>query len=273
MNSEGCRAAVLDALVRLEGRDGRTTFSTGEVVQEVRRSTQAFKASTIQTYVVSVMCADAPVHHANHTDDLRRVGRGRYRRAVEWSGTPAPIAKDPLRVPATTAPAPRSSPRPEAGERSQPPADTDRHAHWAWEGNVQAVVAGALASAGWQLRSVADTASRAQGVDIVADRAGRRLLVEVKGYPAGSSSAHTQARHHFGDALLAGVLMAEGDGDAACVLAFPEFTTYTNLVARSRAALERLGFGVLIVSEDGGVTEPITQAGGPILGDGRSGSG
>lgn len=267
----GCREAVLNAFVRLEARDGRTTFSAGEVVEEVRRVTSAFKTTTIQTYVVSAMCADAPVHHANHTDDLRRVGRGRYRRAVAWRESPAPTP--------TSRPSQEPKPSPlastaSASNRLVRSSGVDRHSHWAWEGNVQAVVAAALAQAGWQLRSLADTASRAQGVDIVADRAGQRLRVEVKGYPAGSTSANTQARHHFGDALLAGVLMAEGDDEASCVLAFPAFTTYTNLVTRSRTALEKLGIGVLLVGEDGVVVETVDPAGGLVLAspDGRVGS-
>ena len=61
--------------------------------------------------------------------------------------------------------------------------------------------------------------------------------------------------------------MAEADGDAACVLAFPAYTTYTNLVARSRVALETLGIGVLLVAEDGEVAEPFGPTGGRIVTD------
>lgn len=49
------------------------------------------------------------------------------------------------------------------------------------EGNVQSRVATHLAATGWSIIRVADTAQRERGVDIIAERAGQRLLVEVKG--------------------------------------------------------------------------------------------
>ncbi|MBL8775350.1 MAG: hypothetical protein JNK12_05445 [Acidimicrobiales bacterium] len=129
---------------------------------------------------------------------------------------------------------------------------------------MQSTVASALAAAGWQLRSLADTATRAHGVDITAVRDDRRLLVEVKGYPAGSSSANTQARHLFGGALLAGILMAEDKG-ACRVLAFPDYQTYTTLVRRTTAALQQLAIGVLLVAEHGEVSEAISPPDGAVL--------
>jgi hypothetical protein len=75
-----CRDEILRAFERLERRHGRTAFDLQDIVQEVQRATDAYAESTIRTQVSSVMCAQAPVNHANASDDLDRVGRGRYRR-------------------------------------------------------------------------------------------------------------------------------------------------------------------------------------------------
>lgn len=141
----------------------------------------------------------------------------------------------------------------------------DRHQHWAWEGNVQASVATALAAAGWRLRSVANTATREHGVDILADRDQRRLPVEVKGYPDGSTSAATQARHLFSGALLAGLLMPEADPEAAIVLVFPVYETYETLVRRTTGALRTLGIGIILIGEDGTATEQLPPRDGSVL--------
>ena len=252
-----CRDAVLDAFVRLERRHGRASQALDEVVREVLSSTDAYKESTLRTYVSSVLCADAPRHHANHSDDLRRAGRGRYARAIPWRGV-APLAGVQVVPPSDPSPTPAGS----VAVTSLPPGRND---HWSWEGNVQARVVAALSSTGWSVRSVADTASKERGVDINAVRGGRSLLVEVKGYPDGSRSANTQARHHFADALLAGFLMAEVDADADLVLAFPEYVTYTNLIRRTMSQLADLGIGVMIVSADGDVREGLPPARGDVL--------
>ena len=72
---------------------------------------------------------------------------------------------------------------------------------------------------GWDVRRVADTASRERGVDVEAALDGKQLLIEVKGYPSTTyasgdragetkrTSAPLQARAYFSDALLAGVLL------------------------------------------------------------------
>jgi hypothetical protein len=66
--------------------------------------------------------------------------------------------------------------------REEPPIEraVDPTAPWYWEGNVQATVARFLVSEGWVIESVADTASRQQGIDLMATNGARRLAVEVK---------------------------------------------------------------------------------------------
>jgi hypothetical protein len=70
---------------RLEARHVGDAFDLQEIVADVMRHTPAYPEQTVRTQIASVMCANAPVHHANHTNDLERVGRGRYRRVTRES--------------------------------------------------------------------------------------------------------------------------------------------------------------------------------------------
>ncbi|MEA3510775.1 MAG: hypothetical protein U9R51_05000, partial [Actinomycetota bacterium] len=138
------RDAILDAFERLEKRTGRSAFRTREILEEVQREHSGYQDSAVQTYVVSVMCADAPVHHANHTDDLRRVDRGLYQRIA---GTESGSRKPPVMEQRE----PVVSPVPDSG---------DAHLEWHWEGNIQAAMVSHLAGEGWAIKSVANTAAR-----------------------------------------------------------------------------------------------------------------
>ncbi|HZQ64529.1 MAG TPA: hypothetical protein VFA66_04815 [Gaiellaceae bacterium] len=140
---------------------------------------------------------------------------------------------------------------------------------WFWEGAVQDVLAAWLAANGWTIRSTADTASRQRGVDVLAEKDGRTLAVEVKGYPATTysrgdkkglpkpSSPTTQARHWFSHALLTAAMVAP---DTEVAMAFPDFPRFRGLVERSEWSLRRLGVGVYFVREDGTVDMPIPHA-------------
>jgi hypothetical protein len=55
---------------------GLVPFAPQDVVDELRRRGSRLAASTIRTYVVSIMCIDAPDNHAVSCPDLHRVGRG-----------------------------------------------------------------------------------------------------------------------------------------------------------------------------------------------------
>jgi hypothetical protein len=143
----------------------------------------------------------------------------------------------------------------------------DTAAPWYWEGNVQASVARFLVAAGWTIESAADTASRQRGIDLVATKAGRRLAVEVKGYPgtvyargarAGQpkpTAPTTQARHWFAQALLTAVLVGGSEERADVAIAFPDMPRFRDLITRSEWALRRLGVCVFLVGEGSEVEE------------------
>jgi hypothetical protein len=153
--------------------------------------------------------------------------------------------------------------------REAPPIEraVDPTAPWYWEGNVQATVARFLVSEGWVIESVADTASRQQGIDLMATNGARRLAVEVKGYPgtvyargerAGQlkpTAPTNQARHWFAQALLAAVLTGGSREQVEIALAFPDMPRFRDLIARTEWALRRLGIRVLLADESGRVEE------------------
>jgi hypothetical protein len=145
------------------------------------------------------------------------------------------------------------------------PPGTSDHEEWHWEGRVQAAVVRWLAAEGWDILRVAETAGREQGVDIEAHRGGKRLLVEVKGYPSatyrhGTSAgepkrypAATQARNYFGNALLAGMLMRAENPGSTVLLAFPDVVTFRGLADRTVGPLAAAGIHVCLVAGDGSV--------------------
>jgi hypothetical protein len=133
---------------------------------------------------------------------------------------------------------------------------------WAWEGNVQSRVATHLAATGWSIIRVADTAQRERDVDIIAERAGQRLLVEVKGWP---SSAYARGGHAgqpkpTQPTTQAGVWFAEGlttlirrgtEPRSQLAMALPDMPRYRNLLAEAAWALDRLNITVYLVIADG----------------------
>jgi hypothetical protein len=68
--------------------------------------------------------------------------------------------------------------------RQAQPTELDESREPDWEGNVQARVCRWLLDDGWHLEQVADTATRERGTDVVARRDGKRVHVEVKGWPS-----------------------------------------------------------------------------------------
>lgn len=124
---------------------------------------------------------------------------------------------------------------------------------WYWEGNIQAQLVKYLAGNGYSIRSVADTASRSQGKDIIAlSPEGNVLWVSVKGYP--ERSPNTQARHWFSSAIFDLILYRDENPKVILALGFPdEFTTYIGLASRTTWLRDNLPFTIYWVKVDGTV--------------------
>lgn len=131
-----------------------------------------------------------------------------------------------------------------------------------WEGNVQGAIVAYLAADGWSIVRVADTESRERGVDIVAERDGRRLLVEVKGWPSttyarGDRAGQpkptlptVQAGVWFAGALHSALKLREKHPDAQVAVGFPDVPRYRTLLGEIAGALRDLSLGVLLVGAD-----------------------
>ena len=168
---------------------------------------------------------------------------------------------------AMATPAPLSRRAPDGGTDGTVPARRLREARESgWEGEVQAAVVRHLSTIGWAIVRVADTATRERGVDVIAERDGRRLLVEVKGWPtttyargdrAGQpkpTQPSTQAGAWFAQGLLKLIRCHGVEPDAGLALALPDRPRYRTLLDDSRWAFERLGITVFLVDPHGTVT-------------------
>ncbi|MGY0236003.1 DUF7662 domain-containing protein [Longispora urticae] len=118
---------------------------------------------------------------------------------------------------------------------------------------------------GWLIERTANPATREHGVDVVARQDGRRLAVEVKGYPGRryadaaradkvkASTPSTQARHWYAEVLLSTMLNRAKHPDHELAIALPHRPTYVSLVSRTWGSLASLDVAVLLVADDGDV--------------------
>jgi hypothetical protein len=77
----GCRDEVLAAAAHLQSL-GQADFTPDEIVRYMSQQHSKYAVSTIQTHVVSLMCANAPKNHGTKYADLLRIAPGRYRLRV-----------------------------------------------------------------------------------------------------------------------------------------------------------------------------------------------
>lgn len=135
------------------------------------------------------------------------------------------------------------------------------------EADVQASTVRYLAAKGWSIRSVADTARRERGVDIVAEMGERRLLVEVKGWPSDTyargekvgqpkpTQPSTQAAVWFSGAIVELLRRGGAEPEAELALALPDRARYRDLLDDVSWALRRLDMTVYLVDDHGEVAE------------------
>jgi hypothetical protein len=114
---------------------------------------------------------------------------------------------------------------------------------WPHEVAVQGALVGWLVRENWRIIRVADAEAQEQGTDVIADRDGVRLMVEVKGYPgptyargpkAGEPKpmpSTLQASHWLATALLRAMRMRGADQDSRIVIALPDATRYGALLS------------------------------------------
>jgi Holliday junction resolvase-like predicted endonuclease len=144
----------------------------------------------------------------------------------------------------------------------------DSGKEWHAEANVQAAVVTALAGAGWRILSVANTATKERGVDIVAERDAATVGVEVKGYPSRAyadpsragetkrTAPSTQAGHWFAQAVLAAMRLRGKEPAWRSVIALPDYPRYRDLHSETDGSLAAAQIEVWWVEADGKVSLP-----------------
>jgi hypothetical protein len=145
------------------------------------------------------------------------------------------------------------------------PAEASNPVDWFWEGNVVSAIARHLEVQGWTILSTADTATKARGADIHAQKGKDVLLVEVKGYPSTSyrdpkraserkpTSPAVQAQHWYSHALLKALRLQHQTPVACVAIGLPDFPRYRALLDETEAALGKLGVSVVLVGSTGQV--------------------
>lgn len=133
---------------------------------------------------------------------------------------------------------------------------------------MQASLVTALAGAGWRILSVANTATKEHGIDVIASRDGQTVGIEVKGFPsrgyadparAGEvkrTSPSTQAGHWYSQAVLAAMRLRGKEPTWHSVIALPDFPRYRDLHAETAGSLAAAQIQVWWVDEAGAVHRP-----------------
>lgn len=139
---------------------------------------------------------------------------------------------------------------------------------WHTEASVQATLVTALAADGWRILSVANTATRERGVDVIASRDGQTVGIEVKGFPsrgyADPTRVHevkrtapsTQAGHWFAQAVLAAMRLRGREPAWRSVIALPDFPRYRTLHAETMSSLDAAEIEVWWVHQEGSLERP-----------------
>jgi hypothetical protein len=145
---------------------------------------------------------------------------------------------------------------------------SERWEEWHTEASVQASLVTALAAEGWRILSVANTATKEHGIDVIATRDGRTVGIEVKGFPSRSyadparadevkrTSPSTQAGHWYSQAVLAAMRLRGKEPGWRSVIALPDFPRYRDLHAETAESLAAAQIEVWWVDQAGAVHRP-----------------
>lgn len=134
---------------------------------------------------------------------------------------------------------------------------------WPWEGAVQEVFADVLLHRGWEIESLANTATKAHGIDVLARKQDRSLGTEVKGYPstgyedparAGETKRRSpsgRARNWYAKGVLAALMLREAQPRRESLLVLPDDPRCRALFAATRTALAAAEVHVPLLRSNG----------------------
>jgi Holliday junction resolvase-like predicted endonuclease len=208
---------------------------------------------------------------------LTRLDRGLFRRAtsdeiLQWRAQ-QPVRFEERRKTARTVGDQMSAAVPGGAGLTAEPAlpmvePLERLEAWHTEASVQASLVTALAAEGWRILSVANTATREHGIDVIASRAGRTVGIEVKGFPSRGyadparadevkrTSPSTQAGHWYSQAVLAAMRLRGKEPGWRSVIALPDFPRYRDLQAETAGSLAAAQIEVWWLDQAGAVHRP-----------------
>jgi hypothetical protein len=131
-----------------------------------------------------------------------------------------------------------------------PPRSTTQHSgEWHTEANVQSSLVAALVNAGARILSVANTATKEHGIDVITARDGQTIGIEVKGFPSRNyadparadevkrTQPSTQAAHWYSQAVLAAMRLRGKEPSWRSVIVLPDFPRYRDLHAQTVGSL------------------------------------
>ena len=139
---------------------------------------------------------------------------------------------------------------------------------WHTEANVQAMLVTSLATADWRILSVANTATKEHGIDVIAERDGQTAGIEVKGFPSRAyanparageqkrTNPSTQAGHWYSQAVLAAMRLRGNEPTWRSVIALPDFPRYRALHSETDGSLAAAGIEVWWVDQAGALQRP-----------------
>ena len=173
------------------------------------------------------------------------------------------LARLGFEVVGNTSPRPSISQMPVARSGAAVPTAVGDPHGWPWEGRVQSVFAAYLQSNDWLVTAMADTATKATGVDVLASKGVRTLGAEVKGWPAKAYSdprrsaevkptqPGNQAGHWFSQAVVKGLMLLDSHPGYESLVVLPDYPRYRDLADRTRSGRAAAGIHIVLVGEDG----------------------
>lgn len=256
-------------------------FTSQEVLSWFRRHAPA-KANdrTVRTHVRGACWNVGDRSQFSHREPfLTRLDRGLFRRATpdeiaQWRATQAsqPTAADRSRPsgmePGTDRRIPGTNSTALATAVTSSDDPLTRAGEWHTEANVQSSLVTALATDGWRIQSVANTATKEHGIDVIASRQGLAFGIEVKGYPSRTyadpartgetkrTSPSTQAAHWYAQAVFAAMRLRGKEPAWRSVIALPDFPRYRDLYAETAGSLAAAQIEVWWVDQTGTLQHP-----------------
>ncbi|WP_211244942.1 DUF7669 domain-containing protein [Intrasporangium oryzae] len=253
-------------------------FTSQEVLSWFRRHAPS-KANerTVRTHIRGACWNVGDRSQFSHREPfLTRIDRGVFRRATineieQWRArntTASTSRPTGATSEGTAAPVPLGPPS--SGSSPQPQPDQDRRpaGEWYTEADVQSSLVTALVKNGWRILSVANTAAREHGIDVVAARDGQTAGIEVKGFPsrnyadpsrAGEAKRTlpgTQAGHGYAQAVLAAMRLRGKEPRWRSAIVLPDFPRYRELHGQTVASLSAAQIEVWWIDRSGDLHAP-----------------